>query len=299
MLEERLIFKNRLVRDLEWVIASPPLVSGLLNDTHWWNHEDCYNEYLDCLPALKELDLDPSPLSYHLERAKSKRLGHRFEALIAYWITISPNYKLLAKNIQVIVHGHTYGEVDFIIQEKRTLKVIHLEVAVKFYLGSPPYKDSFRWFGTNTQDQLGRKVDHLTFKQTQLCKIHSTYFKQQGIHIDERQCFLKGRLFYPIGSDIPPHGVTSNHLRGRWMQSRSESVTGLFYPIDKIDWLAEINHDDLKQTEIQKYIGKFEKPQCLTELKKDSSRSYKEINRIFYLPKEFGFPAIDSSTPIT
>ncbi|MEE9325698.1 MAG: DUF1853 family protein [Cocleimonas sp.] len=290
MLAEEVSFNSRLVRDLAWVIASPPLVSGMLNDTLWWSHEGCYNEYLDCLPALKELDLDPTPLMNHLEQSNAKRLGHRFESLVAYWIIISPNYNLLAKNIQVIKDGHTYGEIDFVIQNSDTQKIIHLEVAVKFYLGSSPYQDPFRWFGTNTKDQLGRKVEHLMLKQTQLGRTHSSYFKKLGIHIDERQCFLKGRLFYPIGTDTPPHGVTSNHLRGRWIQNNTKPVTGLYYPINKKDWLAEINHNDLKQTDIQKEIKKYQKSTCFTELKKNSSGTYQEVNRLFYLPKEFKFP---------
>jgi hypothetical protein len=114
-------FSNRLVRDLAWVIASPPLVSGNFNDTHWWSHSDCLAEFEDCLPTLKSLDKDPAPLIAHLDKLTSGRLGLRFESFIAYWITISPNYELLAKNIQIIdalkKGRHTHGELDFIIRD--------------------------------------------------------------------------------------------------------------------------------------------------------------------------------------
>ena len=55
-------FKHREVRDLAWVIASPPLVSSNiltdnLNETQWWSNENCLSEFKDCLLELKKLDL--------------------------------------------------------------------------------------------------------------------------------------------------------------------------------------------------------------------------------------------------
>jgi len=285
------VFQNRLVRDLAWVISSPPLVAGEINDTHWWSHQDCLNEYSACLPALKILDQNPAPLITHLEKVKSKRLGLRFEALVAYWIKISPNYKLLEQNIQIIKEGHTFGEMDFIIKEVCSQKVIHLEVAVKFYLGSPPYEDPFHWFGTNTQDQLGKKIAHLKTRQTQLGKTHANYLKERGIEIDKQHCFLKGRLFYPLGFDAPPNGVTSNHLRGRWFKNIPKQNTKLLYPVDKSDWLAEIQHSDINQDLLQTSVEEKDWPRCYIEIEKEnSSNELYEVNRLFYLPTSFRFP---------
>ena len=78
-------FSTKLVRDLAWVIASPPIQSGYIGNTYWWDDDKCQNEYRDCLSSLIELDKDPSPLEQHLSQLKSKRLGHRFEALVSYW----------------------------------------------------------------------------------------------------------------------------------------------------------------------------------------------------------------------
>ncbi|MEE9309856.1 MAG: DUF1853 family protein [Cocleimonas sp.] len=287
-------FTHRLIRDLAWVIVSPPLVSGNFNDTHWWNHADCLSEFEDCLPTLLALDKDPSPLIKHFEQLKSGRLGLRFEHFIAYWIIISPNYELITQNLQIIMPiedphkkgNHTHGELDFIIRDTRTDKTIHLEVAVKFYLGTLPYDDPYRWFGTNTSDQLGKKFDHLKQHQTQLGEKFSPYLKERGHTIDERQCFLKGRLFYPVGSDKPPENVTENHLRGRWIQSPNKNTSGFVNALDKKDWLATLNNNDCLTREFQRGFSNDDKAQCYVHLNDD----HEEIGRVFHLPEGFSFP---------
>lgn len=286
-------FSSRIVRDLAWVIASPPLVAGNYNDTHWWSHDDCLTEFNDCLPRLLALDKDPSPLVEHFQHLKSGRLGLRFEHFIAYWLIISPNYVLLAQNIQIIEPfsnpkqkgSHTHGELDFIIRDIHTNKTIHLEVAVKFYLGCPPYENSFRWFGTNTSDQLGKKVAHLKQHQTQLSDKFGSYLRERNHNIDEKQCFLKGRLFYPIESDTPPIGVTDNHLRGRWIQSPN-NIGEALHSIVKKDWLAPLNSDDLLDKDAQLDFLADEKAQCYVQINDNNE----EIGRIFHLPESFSFP---------
>lgn len=294
-------FTSRPVRDLAWVISSPPLVSGEINDVHWWSHEGCQSEFNDCLPALIQLDKNPQPLIDFLNKLKTARLGLRFEALIAYWLTISPNYTLLSKNIQIIEDGLTLGEIDFIIEELNSQKIIHLEVAVKFYLGTPPYEDDYRWFGTNTKDQLGRKLDHLKQHQTQLSKKNKDHFNHE---INERHCFIKGRLFYPVGISSPPDGVAENHLRGTWdyFKSSAPSTGNLIQssniPISKSDWLAKLNHTDIIQR--QKMPEKYsnDRTQCFVKTNNiddsDPVPNYKEETRIFFIPENFTFPSNDT-----
>ena len=279
-------FSNRLVRDLAWVIASPPLVSGNINNTYWWEHTDCLKEFNDCLSALKKLDSNPHALIEHLDQLKSKRLGMRFEGLVAYWLLISPNYQLISKNIQLIEDGITYGEIDFIIKDLNSQKNIHLEVAVKFYLGSPPYEDSYRWFGTNTKDQLGKKLDHLKNHQTQLSKIYKHKLTEE---IDEQHCLIKGRLFYPSGVLSCPKGVTSNHLRGSWVYTQDVDTDSLL-AIGKEHWLAELEHTDICPLQNNPEVLLTDRAQCFVDVQKNSSGEYQEVNRVFCLPTGFDFP---------
>ena len=306
-------FKHRCVRDLAWVIVSPPLVSGVHKQTLWWNQRQCLEEFNDCLPALQALDKTPKALLEHLNHIKSKRLGLYFEGLVSFWLSkISPNYRLLAQNIQLFEYlekgKNTLGEIDFIIQKRKTGTNIHLEVAVKFYLGTEPLEDTYHWFGTNTNDQLGRKLDHLKQHQTQLSKKHPRLI---GFNIDERHCLLKGRLFYPSHSlqqpllkqPLPspqqahlPAGICENHLRGHWI------FTSQFFPspscndshlitLQKSDWLAELNHDDISSYQKQAIIDKkAHKATCCSVIEKDIKARYGEIERIFLLPDDFIFP---------
>lgn len=279
-------FSNRTVRDLAWVIASPPLVSGNINNTYWWTHIECLSEFNDCLPALKKLDSNPRALIEHLNQLKSKRLGIRFEGLVAYWLAISPNYQLMEKNIQLIEDGITFGEIDFIIQHLKSKKVIHLEVAIKFYLGSPTYENPYRWFGTNTKDQLGKKLDHLQNHQTQLSKKYKSHFNHT---IDEQHCLIKGRLFYPSGIQTPPKGVTKNHLRGNWVYITDTDMDNLL-AIRKEDWLAEFEHTDICQLHNNPEKLLTDRAQCFIHTEKNSSGDYQELKRIFCLPPGFQFP---------
>ncbi len=303
MLEKELTFVNqllnqfstRIVRDLAWVIVSPPLVSGHINHTVWWDHTNCLKEFDDCLPALINLDTNPQPLIETLARLKSPRLGLVFEALIAYWLEISPNYKLLSKNIQIIEDKKTFGEIDFIIQDLSSQKTIHLEVAVKFYLGTSPHENPFRWFGTNTTDQLGKKVQHLQNHQTQLSKKYPHHFEYK---IDEQQCFIKGRLFYPSGHKVSPvgMGVTKNHLQGSWSYADVLQANTLLIPIEKNNWLAEFNHQDIEKS-INKEIGSLDlthlnRAQCFVVVEELNSKLI-EKERLFYLPSDFIFPSDD------
>lgn len=279
-------FSNRLVRDLAWVIASPPLVSGNINNSYWWKHTDCLKEFNDCLPALKKLDSNPHTLIKHLDQLKSKRLGMRFEGLVAYWLLISPNYQLISKNIQLIENGITYGEIDFIIKDLNSQKNIHLEVAMKFYLGSPPYKNPYRWFGTNTEDQLGKKLDHLKNHQTQLSKIYKHKLTEE---IDEQHCLIKGRLFYPSEVLSCPKGVTSNHLRGSWVYTQDVDIDSLL-TIGKEDWLAELEHADICRLKNNPKVLLTDRAQCFVDTQKNNSGKYQELNRVFCLPSDFDFP---------
>ena len=285
-------FKSRLVQDLAWVIASPPLVSGEYKGVHWWNEEECLKEFSDCLPALKILDENPEPLITHIAKLKSGRLGLRFESYISYWLKISPNYSLLAKNIQVIKEGHTYGELDFIIQNIHTKTVIHLEVAVKFYLGADTNNSSlenpFHWFGTNTQDQLGLKLKHLREHQTQLYETYKDHIqKLLKIEINDKHCFLKGRLFYPMDNNTPPNDVTNNHLRGHWTYEKEFEKPPYFQPIEKRDWLAPLNPENLKVLIKQQPQPKNKHISCYVHATQNNLGEYLEKDRVFILPNDF------------
>ena len=285
-------FSNRIVRDLAWAIASPPLVSGVIEDTVWWNSQDCMREFNACLTALLKLDKDPSLLIEHLGQLQSSRLGLYFEGLVSFWLKVSPNYQLLNQNIQIIEDGLTHGEIDFIVRDLQLQKTIHLEVAVKFYLGSPPYENPFRWYGTNTKDQLGRKLHHLQSHQTQLSDRYQNHFEHK---IDEKHCLIKGRLFYPFNTSTSPAGVgiADDHLRGRWKYTGNKSSDKNIIPIGKSRWLADLNHKDILECILSSAdsidLSNIRRAECYVKYSQ-LNKQYNEKYRIFLLPDKFSFP---------
>lgn len=255
-------FKHRTVRDLAWVIASPPLVCGDYNGVVWWGDEQCTQEYEACLPDLLALDENPQPLLDALAQLKSRALGHRFEALVAYWLTISPNYQLLTRNLQLHHNAGTLGELDFIVRDVRSDSVIHLEVSVKFYMGLSPLSSQSHWFGSNLNDCLGKKLDHLKQHQTQLSVLYPELMPQT---IDQRCSCVKGRLFYPE-SDMDaegPDGINPNHLRGVWGEDVTEFTNSsrfalnqdlsqkmMALAIKKPQWLSEFVAQDIDEYQL-------------------------------------------------
>ena len=263
----------------------------------------CVKELTDCLPALKRLDENPQALLDHLAGIKSRRLGLYFEGLIAFWYSsVSPNFRLLAQNIQVFeIPGdrcsRTLGEVDFIIQEVATHKIIHLEVAVKFYLGTHDLANPYCWFGTNTEDQLGKKLAHLQQHQTQLSRKHA---QQMPFPIEQRQCLLKGRLFYPYWSgeegvkgSRSPKNSTANHLRGVYLFNNGQQENtrlNVLVPLEKNDWLSELTSEDIAEHTIRSTFMQEERARCYAFIGKKSEDKYEELERVFCLPEGFMFP---------
>lgn len=227
-------FKHRIVQDLAWAIHSPPLMAGVFNEVTWWNYDFCQQEYQACLPILQQLDQNPTPLQQHVNQTKSPRLGHYFEALISYWLIISPNFECLFKQQQIFQEKQTIGELDFIVKDKRTQQVIHLEVAVKFYLGFDDVQQIHNWHGANRKDRLDLKFKHLSDKQTQLAKQHP---ELMPIEIDQSACLVKGRLFYPPNTQPETSFTTINHLYGHWYYANQTSEKNGVY-LEKSNWLS-------------------------------------------------------------
>ncbi|RTZ67487.1 MAG: hypothetical protein DSZ29_00710 [Aquificaceae bacterium] len=220
----------------------------------------------------------------YLHTLKNRRLGLRFEALIFFWLSISPNYEILLQNKQLITEGRTLGEIDFIIKDCRTHQLIHLEVAVKFYLGTEDLSDPYRWFGTTVSDQLGKKVDHLKQHQTQLSNKYPEHFPYP---IDARYCLLKGRLFYPDHSSTAPEGIAKYHLKGHWLRSHKTTNDKLkISAIDKQDWLATLSSEQLQHCNILSQYPMLDSPQCYLRL----GENKEELERVFILPHSFKFP---------
>ena len=103
---------RQLLRDLEWAVASPPLMRG---------------------GTRHSLVADGGCLPNHAARYSGHRVGYYFESLIDHCLRCGDGVEMLASGLQVRDGGRTIGELDFVFRDRQG-RVCHWEVAVKFYL---------------------------------------------------------------------------------------------------------------------------------------------------------------------
>lgn len=202
--------RHPAVRDLYWAINSSSLISTA-ELTHWQDHTSFFIQHLSLL------DKQPEPLidwlSKGLPSHRPPRLGQYFERLWHYYFHHHPNYQLIAHNLQIkSAEKITLGELDLVVKDRQRDCLMHIELAVKFYLALnhlfraelTPFENIEAYIGPGLKDRLVDKYLH-TFKH-QLPLSSSPAVKAMLIHIDEVHAIFKGRLFQPwvkMNSDQP------------------------------------------------------------------------------------------------
>lgn len=255
--------RHRVVRDMEWVLSSPPLLNPPAENRSpikWWSPRDCEHAHRVSLLWLDQLDNDPSALINFLAQTNDHRLGHYFEQLLTYWLLWpdNPLYQLITHHLPIRESGRTLGELDFLVKDKQTQSIQHWEVAVKFYLGLKTPTQQVRWYGTNQQDRLDKKVARLT--RHQLCQgQHPDVLRTlQKLGYDasppQAVCMLKGRLFYPKNVNIaewaPPYA--SSLVSDDWWLSEDAFLTHYansplkWICLTKAQWLAPLDEHDCR-----------------------------------------------------
>lgn len=244
-MNDALPYRNPLVRDLAWALSSPPLLQRVDADIRWLD-QDWLSEVTACYQSLLQtLEHDPQPLRDTVNAQKDRRLGNYFETLWRFWLATNDRYALLYANLPLRSATRTIGEFDFLVKDRETGKVLHWEVAVKFYLGVADTLQPANWWGPARRDRLDIKTRHLLEHQGRLSRHHQAVqlFEELGIHVDETWLLLKGRLFYPADRQaVAPQGAHPAHLRGFWLQ-RSAFPAGndtSWVLLDRHQWLAPL-----------------------------------------------------------
>jgi hypothetical protein len=240
-------FQNPHVRDLAWAISSPPLLLPGDGGQIWYSDEWYRRAGAESAALMRDTDNHPQRLEAMLDERSDRRLGHYFETLWAYWLSVNPRFELLGRNLQIKEQGRTLGELDFIVRDRAIGKCLHWELAIKFYLGRGDTSLQSNWLGPGKKDRLDLKVDHLLNRQLK----HGSHPRvrewcdSRGIHIDARAVILKGRLFYPLDRDLKcdsPQHANPHHLRSRWLTltqfSRMYSPALRFVPLIRGGWMA-------------------------------------------------------------
>ncbi|MFD1698745.1 DUF1853 family protein [Halopseudomonas phragmitis] len=201
--------RHPVVRDLAWVALSAPLLGpGALPLRDPLDGSIWRSEPMRLHQALVQLERQPQRLDDVFANARDRRLGSYYERLWHMLLELAPDVRLLGHNITLHRQGRTLGELDLLLETPNG-EVLHLELAIKFFLGYPQGVDTSlssspasAWWGPDPQDRLDRKLNHMLTHQLPL-----------GVQLDlsdsawprvERSCaWLQGCLFYPAAQPMP------------------------------------------------------------------------------------------------
>lgn len=256
-------WRHPLVRDLAWVLTSPPLLQPTDTAVRWLDAAWGQAAWAASQDWLAALDRDPAPLQEALSR-RPGRLGSYFESLLDCWLAWpgNPLYRRLHHGLPVRHDKRTLGEFDFLVEERASGEVQHWEVAVKFYLGIAPGGDAAHWVGPGLKDRLDIKLAHLMQHQLPLSERPEARRLLTALALPAPRpvCLLRGRLFYPADAqpaDWAPAQAAPGHLTGWWMPADTflrhfDSSELLWLRLPREHWLAPV---DLTATPAAVLIG--------------------------------------------
>lgn len=246
-------YQNQAVNDLAWACFSPPLINAEALDAGSEAIVACEPELTPGrVDWLARLDRQPEVLLAHLARQPGKRLGIYFERLWHFFLSEDEEFELIAHNLPVREAGRTLGEFDCLYWCRRRQRHIHLELAVKFFLGHQPpgaagssqWSD---WLGPDSNDRLDRKLDQLQTHQLGLSELPQARdcLAELGISNVEREVALRGYLFQPIAAPLPaPPGLGRQQVLWPWLHIDQLAAylhdlpLSTFLVLEKQRWLA-------------------------------------------------------------
>jgi len=222
LFNKNIFFEDNDVADLAWTIASSPLMHEYASKTkfnilgqEWFEAQ--FNLHIDWL---RDLDSSPLILKDWLQEDAQKLLGKRFESLLAFWFSNSPYFELLHRN--VVFHNeqnNTSGEADFIIREKESNEIWHIESACKYYLGVNKSSYWKNWVGPNGHDTLELKLNKANNQLRIFERAEGRRFlKENDLPKPHSFLLMKGYFFHHfslIEGAVPPKDA-HRHYNGGW-----------------------------------------------------------------------------------
>lgn len=150
-----------------------------------------------------------------------QKLGHIYEDAFELVLRASDRYELLEKSLQLQDGIHkTLGELDFLFRDHESGKLIHLELAVKFYLAVETPK-VLLLPGPDARDNYFKKLDRLRIHQLTLAQRYHQHlpsaYRKEGI---TSQHLILGCLFDHVSAASPalPDFLSLNARRGKWLR---------------------------------------------------------------------------------
>lgn len=198
--------------DLNWIINNP--VHGLGVES----------------PSFENVNLKES--ESYFSGKESKKLGYYYESLIEVLLLLSKK-EIIHKSYQVIEDGVTKGELDFIYKSD---KIVHLEVACKFYLEYINDCGEVNYLGPDARDSLKKKIERLKNHQLQIIT---------PLKVDERQTHVQIVLFKNSETALE---------RNSWTYAHELKLVSCedWFSLPKLSWLSGIGGEKVLDWEIEK-----------------------------------------------
>ncbi len=151
-----------------------------------------------------------------------QKLGHLCEDALAVLLESSADYDLLARGHQVQAGAHaTLGELDFLVRDRGSGQLVHLELAAKFYLAVWS-DDGLALPGPDARDNYFRKLRRLRTHQLVLGETYRAHLPaafRDGSFVSQQLVY--GCLFDPIGApeSASAEFISPHCRRGRWFHA--------------------------------------------------------------------------------
>ena len=237
---------GRYSQEIAWCVGSAPLLSGTPLHSPTASSENARLQFADWLKTAQS-----SGFQEHIsgEQQVPQRLGFRFENRMQTWFNYHPDWSVKAANFVVQLNGRTAGELDLLLEQEGRL--LHLELAVKFYLSTSASRQWDTWVGIDPVDRLDLKLakfeQQLALTERPDVRQH---LEEQGWLVAERQACMKGWFFEHfsrISQPTLPFQAARDCNVGWWCHERDWpnvwSNAGTWIALQPQHWLR-IRHNE-------------------------------------------------------
>lgn len=215
---------------------------GFLNTAPLWEKEQFDIPQFE-FPVLALEGFQPQPIPDNI------RLGHQMEYVFKQLVEYSGAYSVMLHNLPIRAGDRTLGEIDFLLAEKTTNKLIHVELTYKFYLLDPDIPEPIhQLIGPNRRDSFFDKKEKIKHKQFPILHTAGGVKALADHQIDhtevEHQCCFKAQLFLPFGGKANLlDSLNEASIAGYWLRleefNRPQFVSAQFYIPTKSEWAIE------------------------------------------------------------